>query len=116
MRKHPISGKYRMHKGLDFAGPNGTRVSAAGPGEIIYAARKGSFGNFVEIDHGNGVVSRYAHLRKISVKKGMEVIAGQKIGEVGSTGASTGPHLHWEVRISGSAKDPQDFLDSRNNL
>ncbi len=116
MRKHPISGKYRMHKGLDFAGPNGTRVSAAGPGKIIYAARKGSFGNFVEIDHGNGVVSRYAHLRKISVKKGMEVSAGQKIGEVGSTGASTGPHLHWEVRISGSAKDPQDFLNSRNNL
>jgi murein DD-endopeptidase MepM/ murein hydrolase activator NlpD len=116
MRKHPISGKYRMHKGLDFAGPTGSRVSAAGPGTIIYAARKGSFGNFVEIDHGNGVVSRYAHLNKISVKKGMEVIAGQKIGEVGSTGASTGPHLHWEVRISGAAQDPQGFLDSRKKL
>lgn len=116
MRKHPISGKYRMHKGLDFAGPSGTRVSAAGPGTVSYAARKGSYGNLVEIDHGNGVTTRYAHLRKISVKKGAEVIAGQKIGEVGSTGASTGPHLHWEVRVLDKAQDPQIFLSARENL
>jgi murein DD-endopeptidase MepM/ murein hydrolase activator NlpD len=116
MRKHPISGKYRMHKGLDFAGPSGSRVSAAGPGKVIYAARKGTYGNLVDIDHGNGVVSRYAHLRKISVKKGAIVIAGQKIGEVGSTGASTGPHLHWEVRIFDTAKDPEAFLNARLNF
>ena len=113
MRKHPISGKYRMHKGLDFAGPSGSRVSAAGPGKVVYASRKGSYGNLVDIDHGNGVISRYAHLRKISVKKGANVIAGQKIGEVGSTGASTGPHLHWEIRIFDTAKDPEVFLNAR---
>lgn len=116
MRKHPISGKYRMHKGLDFAGPSGSRVSAAGPGKVIYAARKGSYGNLVEIDHGNGVISRYAHLRKISVKKGVGVIVGQKIGEVGSTGASTGPHLHWEVLVFDKAQDPQKFLNARKSL
>ena len=116
MRKHPISGKYRMHKGLDFAGPSGSRVSAAGPGKVVYAARNGSYGNLVDIDHGNGVISRYAHLRKISVKKGAVVIAGQKIGEVGSTGASTGPHLHWEIRIFDTAKDPKVFLNARSNF
>lgn len=116
MRKHPISGKYRMHKGLDFAGPSGTRVSAAGPGTVSYAARKGSYGNLVEIDHGNGIVTRYAHLRKISVKKGESLIAGEKVGEVGSTGASTGPHLHWEVRVLDKARDPQTFINARKNL
>ena len=116
MRKHPISGKYRMHKGMDFAGPSGTRVSAAGPGRVVYASRKGSYGNLVEIDHGNGVISRYAHLRKISVKKGAAVVVGQKVGEVGSTGASTGPHLHWEVLVLDQAKDPKIFLGARKSL
>ena len=83
---------------------------------MIYAARKGSYGNLVEIDHGNGVISRYAHLRKISVKKGVGVIVGQKIGEVGSTGASTGPHLHWEVLVFDKAQDPQKFLNARKKL
>ena len=91
-------------------------MAAAGPGKIVYAARKGSYGNLVEIDHGNGVVTRYAHLRKIAVKKGADVTVGQKIGEVGSTGASTGPHLHWEVLVFDQAKDPQQFLDARKAL
>mgnify|MGYP001546665662 CR=1 FL=1 len=112
MRKHPISGKYRQHKGLDFAGPSGSLVMASAGGKVVYAARKGTYGNLVEIDHGNGVTTRYAHLRKISVKKGEIVEVGEKVGEVGSTGASTGPHLHWEVRVFDQAKDPQQFLDA----
>lgn len=112
MRKHPISGKYRKHQGLDFAGPSGSPVLASAAGRVVYAARKGTYGNLVEIDHGNGVTTRYAHLRKITVSKGEQVKAGEKLGEVGSTGASTGPHLHWEVRIFDQAKDPQPFLDA----
>jgi murein DD-endopeptidase MepM/ murein hydrolase activator NlpD len=112
MRKHPVTGKNRMHKGLDFAGPSGTRVMAAAAGRVIYAARKGSYGNLIELDHGNGVTTRYAHLRDIEVSKGDTVEMGELIGTVGSTGASTGPHLHWEVRVFERAKNPQLFLDA----
>ena len=112
MRKHPVTGKNRMHKGLDFAGPSGTPVMAAAAGRVIYAARKGSYGNLIELDHGNGVTTRYAHLRDIEVSKGDAVDMGELIGTVGSTGASTGPHLHWEVRVFERAKNPQLFLDA----
>lgn len=112
MRKHPVTGKNRMHKGLDFAGPSGTPVMAAAAGRVIYAARKGSYGNLIELDHGNGVTTRYAHLRDIEVSKGDTVDMGELIGTVGSTGASTGPHLHWEVRVFERAKNPQLFLDA----
>ena len=112
MRKHPVTGKNRMHKGLDFAGPSGTPVMAAAAGRVIYAARKGSYGNLIELDHGNGVTTRYAHLRDIEVSKGDTVEMGELIGTVGSTGASTGPHLHWEVRVFERAKNPQLFLDA----
>ena len=112
MRKHPVTGKNRMHKGLDFAGPSGTPVMAAAAGRVIYAARKGSYGNLIELDHGNGVTTRYAHLRDINVSKGDTVEMGEMIGTVGSTGASTGPHLHWEVRVFERAKNPQLFLDA----
>ena len=112
MRKHPVTGKNRMHKGLDFAGPSGTPVMAAAAGRVIYAARKGSYGNLIELDHGNGVTTRYAHLRDIEVSKDDTVEMGELIGTVGSTGASTGPHLHWEVRVFERAKNPQLFLDA----
>ena len=112
MRKHPVTGKNRMHKGLDFAGPSGTPVMAAAAGRVIYAARKGSYGNLIELDHGNGVTTRYAHLRDIEVREGDTVEMGELIGTVGSTGASTGPHLHWEVRVFERAKNPQLFLDA----
>ncbi len=112
MRKHPVTGKNRMHKGLDFAGPSGTPVMAAAAGRVIYAARKGSYGNLIELNHGNGVTTRYAHLRDIEVSKGDTVEMGELIGTVGSTGASTGPHLHWEVRVFERAKNPQLFLDA----
>lgn len=112
MRKHPVTGKNRMHKGLDFAGPSGTPVMAAAAGRVVYAARKGSYGNLIELDHGNGVTTRYAHLRDIEVREGDTVDMGEIIGTVGSTGASTGPHLHWEVRVFERAKNPQLFLDA----
>ena len=116
MRKHPVTGKNRMHKGLDFAGPSGTPVMAAAAGRVIYAARKGSYGNLIELDHGNGVTTRYAHLRDIEVSKGDTVDMGELIGTVGSTGASTGPHLHWEVRVFERAKNPQLFLDAGRSV
>lgn len=112
MRRHPVTGKNRMHKGLDFAGPSGTEVVASASGRVVYAARKGSYGNLIELDHGNGVTTRYAHLRDIEVSTGDIVEMGERIGTVGSTGASTGPHLHWEVRVFERAKNPQLFLEA----
>ena len=85
---------------------------AAAQGRVIYAARKGGYGNFVEIDHGNGLTTRYAHLSRIDVKAGQSIEAGETLGGLGSTGRSTGPHLHFEVRINGRAVNPRPFLET----
>ena len=101
-----------MHSGIDFRAPTGTSVRATGGGIVKEAGRKGGYGNVVEIVHRNGYTTRYAHLSRISVKPGQRVERGQKIGRVGSTGRSTGPHLHYEIRKAGKAINPARFLEA----
>jgi len=109
-RVDPLTGRRARHEGLDFAAPRGTPILAAGPGVVIVAGRHHAYGNQVDIDHGDGLVTRYAHARKLFVKVGDIVHQGDKIAEVGSTGRSTGPHLHFEVRIDDAPQDPMKFL------
>jgi murein DD-endopeptidase MepM/ murein hydrolase activator NlpD len=109
-RSDPFTRSLAMHTGIDFRAPTGTAVRATGAGKVIDAGRMGGYGNMVEIDHGHGVTTRYAHLSSIEVDAGDTVAKGAIIGRVGSTGRSTGPHLHYETRIDGDAADPQRFL------
>jgi murein DD-endopeptidase MepM/ murein hydrolase activator NlpD len=110
MRRDPILGVPAMHAGMDFRAPAGTPVAAAAPGIVVFADWNGGYGRMIEIDHGNGFSTRYAHLRRILVKEGQEVQSGTRIGEVGNSGRSTGPHLHYEVRREGRAVNPITFL------
>jgi murein DD-endopeptidase MepM/ murein hydrolase activator NlpD len=110
MRIHPIYGNRRMHTGIDFAATTGTQVVSAADGEVIFAGVRGGYGNLVIIDHFNEYTTRYAHLSKINVHKGDYVKHGEVIGHVGMTGAATGPHLHYEVRVNGQEKNPREFL------
>jgi len=109
-RKDPFNGRSAMHSGMDFKAPRGTPVRATGDGVIVKAGRKGGYGNVVEVQHKNGLISRYAHLSRISVKNGQRVNVGQMIGKVGSTGRSTGPHLHYEVRQGKTARNPSRYM------
>ena len=108
-RTDPYTQKKQHHKGDDFAGRSGVTVVATADGIVKNSKRYGTFGNFVEIDHGNGYVTKYAHLRNRSVKKGEKVSRGQKIGTIGNTGRSTAPHLHYEVLYKGKNQDPHNF-------
>ncbi len=101
-RDDPIRHTRRFHSGTDFRGKPGTPVMASGPGTVSFAGRMGGYGNMVEIDHGGGVITRYAHLRRIETQKNAVLAAGQELGQVGSTGRATGPHLHFEVRLDGA--------------
>lgn len=105
-RTDPISGRMSMHTGIDFAAPSGTAIHAVGAGVVTFAGRKGAYGNTVEITHGNGYRTRYAHAKELKVSKGEVVKKGQTIATVGSTGRSTGPHLHLEVFRNGMAVNP----------
>ncbi len=116
VRTDPFLGHQAMHTGLDFKAGTGTNVRAAADGKVIDAGRNGGYGNMVEIDHGNGITTRYAHLSRISVKDGDKIKRGDKLGEVGSTGRSTGPHLHYEVRRHGDAVDPVKFIKAGRKL
>lgn len=109
-RIDPFSGQRAFHSGVDFSAQRGTPIKAAAGGVVVYSARHAEYGNMVEIDHGNDLVSRYAHASKRLVKLGQVVLQGQIIAEVGSTGRSTGPHLHFEIRHKGVAKNPAHFL------
>lgn len=110
MRRHPVLGYGKMHKGVDFAAPTGTPIYAAGDGTVEYAARKGSFGNYVRIRHNNQYATAYAHMNSIAknTRKGGRVKQGEVIGYVGTTGRSTGPHLHYEVLANGKQVNPRD--------
>lgn len=106
MRRHPILRYRRMHSGLDFRAGYGTPIKATADGVVSYAGRKGGFGNFVKVTHGSGLASGYAHMSRIAVRSGTRVSRGQVIGYVGSTGLSTGPHLHYELYRNNRAIDP----------
>jgi murein DD-endopeptidase MepM/ murein hydrolase activator NlpD len=114
-RIDPFTGKEAMHEGVDFVVPTGTPVYAAAGGVVEYAGPHPQFGNLVEIDHGNGVVTRYAHNSKVLVKVGQMVKRGEKISLSGSTGRATGPHMHFEVRFKGVAQNPARFLKDRDS-
>jgi murein DD-endopeptidase MepM/ murein hydrolase activator NlpD len=110
VRSDPFLGRPAMHTGLDFRAATGDPVRATANGKVVSSGWAGGYGRMVEIDHGNGLSTRYGHLSEINVKVGDPIRIGQVIGEVGSTGRSTGPHLHYETRIDGEAVDPQKFL------
>ena len=109
VRVDPVYGVTRFHEGMDFAAKTGTRVNATGDGVVVKADWNSGYGNLVEIDHGYGYTTRYAHLSQINVRQGQPVSRGDKVGEVGSTGKSTGSHLHYEVRIHGVAQPPYKY-------
>jgi murein DD-endopeptidase MepM/ murein hydrolase activator NlpD len=115
-RKDPFTGGRAFHAGLDFAAATGTPVAAAGDGTVSFAGRRSGYGNVVEVTHGNGFVTRYAHLSAILVEKGETVSTGDQIARVGSTGRSTGPHLHFEVREADRPLDPRVFLESGKRM
>jgi len=100
----------RMHEGIDIAAPSGTPIAAAAAGTVIYAGWMGGYGNLVVLDHGNGLATAYGHQSSIAVANGQTVAQGQVVGYVGSTGHSTGPHLHFEVRVNGAPVDPLGYL------
>jgi murein DD-endopeptidase MepM/ murein hydrolase activator NlpD len=110
MRMDPFLGRPAVHTGIDLRGDTGEPVRATATGRVTIAGREGGYGNMIEINHGNGVASRYGHLSQIGVKVGQFVRIGETIGKIGSTGRSTGPHLHYETRVNGEAVDPQKFL------
>ncbi len=110
VRSDPFLGRPAMHTGLDFRAATGDPVRATANGKVVSSGWAGGYGRMVEIDHGNGLSTRYGHLSEINVKVGDQIKIGQVIGAVGSTGRSTGPHLHYETRIDGDAVDPQKFL------
>jgi murein DD-endopeptidase MepM/ murein hydrolase activator NlpD len=110
VRTDPFLGRPAMHTGLDFRASTGDPVRATANGKVVSSGWSGGYGRMVEIDHGNGLSTRYGHLSEINVKVGDTIKIGQVIGAVGSTGRSTGPHLHYETRIDGEAVDPQKFL------
>ena len=110
VRSDPFLGRPAMHTGLDFRASMGDPVRSTANGKVVSAGWSGGYGRMIEIDHGNGLSTRYGHLSEIGVKIGDVIKIGQVIGEVGSTGRSTGPHLHYETRIDGEAVDPQKFL------
>jgi murein DD-endopeptidase MepM/ murein hydrolase activator NlpD len=116
MRTDPFTGAAAMHSGMDFRGETGTPIRAAGAGKVLRAEVAGGYGNLVEIDHGNGLTTRYAHLSAFDVKADQIVPPGAVIGRLGSTGRSTGPHLHYETRIAGEASNPLKFIEIGNRL
>jgi murein DD-endopeptidase MepM/ murein hydrolase activator NlpD len=109
-RTHPIYGSSRMHTGVDITASSGTPMKAAGDGVVRMAGSNGGYGNWTLIDHGDGLATGYAHQSRIGVSVGQRVSTGEVIGYVGSTGASTGPHLHWEVRVNGNPVNPMSWV------
>lgn len=115
-RIDPITGRSALHTGLDFQADPGTSILAAAGGVVVTQEVHPAYGNMVEIDHGNDLITRYAHASRVFVKKGDLIKRGQKVAEVGNTGRSTGPHLHFEVLVQGIPQDPQKFLAAGSHL
>lgn len=114
----PISSGFgarwgRTHEGIDITGPSGTRIGAAAPGVVVAAERAGGYGNMVVVRHAHGITTAYAHLSAITTARGRTVRDGRPIGRMGTTGSSTGVHLHFEVRVDGHAVDPLEFASAR---
>ena len=109
-RDDPFDGSAAFHAGLDFRGPVGAPIHAAAKGVVSFAGQREGYGNVIEISHGNGLVTRYAHMSAFLSAPGQQVAAGDVIGAIGSTGRSTGPHLHFEVRLNDRAVNPRPFL------
>jgi murein DD-endopeptidase MepM/ murein hydrolase activator NlpD len=112
VRTDPIEGGAAFHPGLDFKGPRGAPIYAAATGQVSFTGQRQGYGNCVEISHGHGLVTRYAHMSRIVTRLGQQVTAGTVIGAIGSTGRSTGPHLHFEVRINDRPVNPRPFLEA----
>ena len=110
MRKHPVLKKRMFHHGVDLAGTWQEEIQTSAPGTVIFAGREGSFGKVVKVRHAYGIVTTYAHLAKITVRKGADVVAGSVVGKMGRTGRVDGAHLHYEIRIDGKSLDPKRFF------
>lgn len=115
-RYDPFNGQRAMHAGLDFRGPHGSPIRSAAPGKVSFVGVKSGYGNVVEVDHGHGIQTRYAHLAGFNAKVGQAVQSGQAIARMGSTGRSTGTHLHFEVRVNGTAVNPRRFLEANPHV
>lgn len=116
MREHPVLGGRRAHKGIDLAAPTGTPIRASADGIVEKAEWFGGYGLFVQLDHGGAMETRYGHMSRVAVAEGQQVRKGDVIGYVGSTGRSTGPHLHYEVRVSGEAVNPVPYMQGSTKL
>jgi murein DD-endopeptidase MepM/ murein hydrolase activator NlpD len=112
-RIDPFNGSKAFHEGLDFTANTGVPILAAADGIVAAAEHTPDYGNLVKVDHGSGLETRYAHASRLLVKVGERVVKGQKIAEVGSTGRSTGPHLHYEIRLNGNSLDPRKYLQQK---
>jgi murein DD-endopeptidase MepM/ murein hydrolase activator NlpD len=115
-RIDPFTGRYAFHPGIDFAGPWGSVVHATAPGTVVFAGNKGGYGNMVEIDHGYGIHTRYGHLSAVNVRVGTRIGKGAGLGRVGSTGRSTGPHVHYEVWYDDVVKNPNNFIEAGRHV
>ena len=115
-RADPFLGRLALHPGVDLAEAYGAEIHAAAAGRVVHAGPAGGYGNMVEIDHGNGLATRYAHMSETLVEEGQEVDKGAVLGRLGSTGRSTGPHLHYEVRVDGDPVDPERYLRAGADL
>ena len=111
-RDHPIDGAYQFHGGLDIGGQTGDPIAAFAAGRVEYVGENSSYGLYLQLDHGNGIKSFYAHCSSVCVKKGQQVAAGEKIGAVGSSGSATGPHLHLELKYQGTHVDPSYYIET----
>ncbi|WP_296762073.1 DUF5930 domain-containing protein, partial [Sediminimonas sp.] len=115
-RRHPVTGGVRMHEGVDFAAPMGAPILATADGVITYAGWKTGYGRVVEIKHAFGIETLFAHMSKIRVKRGQKVSRGDRIGDIGSSGRSTGPHTHYEVRVNGKPVNPMTYIKAARNV
>jgi murein DD-endopeptidase MepM/ murein hydrolase activator NlpD len=115
-RVDPFTHQVGFHPGLDFGGPWGSTVAATAPGTVVFAGGRGGYGNMVEIDHGYGLRTRYGHLSSLLVRAGSRVEKGTPVGKLGSTGRSTGPHVHYEIWLASALKDPSRFIEAGRHV